>query len=279
MGLLVLLALVLVTFSFRSDDEGALVSTQNTAAGVLRPFQVAGDRIAEPFRDSYVWLDGLLDARAEADRLREENTALLQQLVRAQANAAENQALRGLVGYLDGPRFPDDYDGVTAAVITHPPGAFAQFVVIAAGTKNGIRVGDPVVNEDGLVGLVERVSNSTARVTLLTDEESGASAIDIQTKADGIVRHGSGARSTLILDRVSKEDKVVVGDTIVTAGWRAGQLASRYPKGIQIGRVTSVGQADTDTWKQVQVEPFVDFGALEAVVVLVPDTQIQEEAP
>lgn len=61
------------------------------------------------------------------------------------------------------------------------------------------------------------------------------------------------------------------GDEIVTAGWRAGALSSLYPKGIAIGRVTSVGQTDTDLFQQVQIDPYVDFGALDAVIVLVPN--------
>jgi len=56
----------------------------------------------------------------------------------------------------------------------------------------------------------------------------------------------------------------------VTAGWRTGTLSSLYPKGIQIGTVTSVGQTDTDLYQQVQVDPSVDFGSLDAVIVLVP---------
>ena len=44
-----------------------------------------------------------------------------------------------------------------------------------------------------------------------------------------------------------------------SAGWRAGALSSLYPKGIPIGRVTSVGQTDTDLFQQVQVDPYVDF--------------------
>lgn len=275
MGVLVLLALLLVTVSFRSEDEGPLASTQNAAASVLRPFQVAADRVAEPFRDLAAWVNGLLDARSRAEKAEAEAKRLRQELVRMQVNAAEAETLRGILGYLEGSRFPAGYDGVTAAVITRPSGAFAQAVVIAAGTKDGVGVNDPVVNEDGLVGVVTRVSSRTARVTLLTDEQSAASAIDVRTKAAGIIRHGSGARATLILDRVPKEDVVEVGDTIVTAGWRTGELASLFPKGIQIGRVTSVGQADTDLWKQVQVEPFVDFGALEALVVLVRAGQVE----
>jgi rod shape-determining protein MreC len=73
-----------------------------------------------------------------------------------------------------------------------------------------------------------------------------------------------------VLDRVRKQDVVRRGDEIVTAGWKASGLSSLYPKGIQIGEVTSVGQTDTDLFQQVQVEPYVDFGSLDAVIVLVP---------
>jgi rod shape-determining protein MreC len=142
--------------------------------------------------------------------------------------------------------------------------------VIAAGSKSRIRVNDPVVNADGLVGVVVRVAPRSARVQLLTDEEAAASATDLRTGATGIVRHARGTRETLVLDRVRKRDVVRRGNEIVTAGWRAGSLSSLYPKGIPIGKVTSVGQTDTDLFQQVQVDPYVDFGSLDAVLVLVP---------
>ena len=128
----------------------------------------------------------------------------------------------------------------------------------------------PVVTADGLVGTVSRVSSRTARVTLLTDDQSAVSAVDLATDASGIVRPGHGPRAPLRLDRVPKEAVVRVGDTVVTSGWRSSRLASLYPKGIRIGRVTSVGRTDTDLYTQVQVEPFADLTALEAVLVLVP---------
>jgi rod shape-determining protein MreC len=126
------------------------------------------------------------------------------------------------------------------------------------------------VTQDGLVGLVTKVTPSSARIQLLTDQEAAASAIDVRTQAAGIVRHARGTRETLVLDRVRKQDVIHEGDTIVTAGWRANGLSSVYPKGIPIGEVTSVGQIDTDFFQQVQIDPFVDFGALDAVLVLVP---------
>ena len=142
--------------------------------------------------------------------------------------------------------------------------------MIRSGAASGIRVNDPVMTGDGLVGLITRVSDDTARVQLLTDEEAAVSALDLRTGAAGIVLHARGTRETLVLDRVRKEDRVRRGDEIVTAGWRAGALSSLYPKGIAIGRVTSVGQTDTDLFQQVQVDPYVDFGSLDAVLVLVP---------
>ena len=269
-GGLVLVALVLVTLSFREGDDGPVTSAQNGAATVLRPFQVAADRIAEPFRDAYGWVDSLFDARSDAEQLRAENETLRQQVVQGQLAQGENDRLRELLEFRDGPRLPDGFTGLAAGVISRPAGAYAQSIVVAAGWNDGVRVDDPVVTADGLVGTVSRVGTRTARVTLLTDDQSAVSAVDLVTDAAGIVRPGHGPRAPLRLDRVPKEAVVRVGDTVVTAGWQSPRLSSLYPKGIQIGRVTSVGRTDTDLYTQVQVEPFADLASLQAVLVLVP---------
>jgi rod shape-determining protein MreC len=237
---------------------------------VLRPFAVGFERVAQPFRDVYGWADSLLTAQSEADELRDEVRDLRQRAIQSEFALQENVYLRELLDYIDGPRFPADFDPVAAEVIGRPTGAFTQAITIAVGSNSGVRANDPVVTADGLVGVVTRVSSGTARVQLLTDEEAAASAIDLRTGATGIVRHARGTRETLVLDRVRKQDVVRRGNEIVTAGWRAGALSSLYPKGIPIGRVTSVGQTDTDLFQQVQIDPYVDFGALDAVIVLVP---------
>ena len=269
-GLLVLASLVLISLSFRSDESGPLSGVQSAGATVLRPFAVGLERVAQPFRDVYGWADSLLTARSEAEELRVELRDLRQRAIQSQFALQENVYLRELLGYIDGPRFPADFDPVVAEVIGRPAGAFTQAIVIAAGANDGVRANDPVVTADGLVGVVTRVTSGTARIQLLTDEEAAASAIDLRTGATGIVRHARGTRETLVLDRVRKQDVVRRGNEIVTAGWRAGSLSSLYPKGIPIGRVTSVGQTDTDLYQQIQIDPYVDFGALDAAIVLVP---------
>jgi rod shape-determining protein MreC len=272
---LVLASLVLISVSFRSGDDGPLSGVQSAGATVLRPFAVGVERVAQPFRDGYGWVDSLLGARSEAEQLRAEVRDLRQRAIQSEFALQENEYLRRLLEYLDGPRFPDDFEPVAAEVVSRPAGAFTQAIVVAAGSGNGVRVNDPVVTADGLVGLVTRVTAGTARIQLLTDEEAAVSAVDLRSGAPGIVLHSRGTRETLVLDRVRKKDVVRVGDEVVTSGWRAGLLSSLYPKGIPIGKVTSVGQTDTDLFQQVQVDPFVDFGTLDAVLVLVPKERVR----
>jgi rod shape-determining protein MreC len=269
-GCLVLASLVLITLTFRSDDEGPLAGVHSAASTVLRPFAVGVERIAQPFRDAYSWTDSLLDARSDAERYREEARELRQRVIQSEFAVLQNESLRRLLGFVDGPRFDEDFEFVAAEVIGRPGGAFQQAIVIAAGEENGVRVEDPVITADGLVGTVTKVFPREARVQLLIDKEAAASAVDVRTGAEGIVRHASGTGETLVLDRVKKRYVVRRGDRIVTAGWRSDGLSSIFPKGILIGVVTSVGRTDTDLFQQVQIDPYVDFGDLDAVAVLVP---------
>jgi rod shape-determining protein MreC len=266
----VLVALVLITVSFRESSGGGLHRVQSAGATVLHPFQVGAERVARPFRDVYGWFSGLVHAKSEAKRLRAEVDALRQQVAADASARADADRLYSLLQYEQGPRFPHDYRAVNARVIA-TASDFDQQVVVSAGSAQGIRLHAPVVTNDGLVGEVTDVFRDASRVTLLTDETSAVSAVDLSSTphAIGLIRHGQGTGNSLILDRVEKALVVNDGDIIVTAGTISRRYPSLYPRAIPVGRVTSVGQTDTDNYKQIQVEPFVDFGSLDSVVVLV----------
>ena len=269
LGTLVVLSLALITVSFREQESGPLHDVQGAVASALQPLEVAVERVARPFRDAYGWTKSLFDARAEAERLRAENEQLKQQVIQNESALQRNVVLEDLLDYKRSPAFPADFTGVAAEVFARPSSAFEQTIVVSAGSDDGVRVGAPVVTAAGLVGTVTNVTGGSARVRLLTDQASHVSALDLRTGAAGIVSHGQSGDS-LVLDRVSKKEVVDVGDEIITAGWRSGRLASRYPKGIPIGRVTFVGQLSTDNWQQVLLVSDVDFSALDSVFVLVP---------
>jgi rod shape-determining protein MreC len=266
---LVLLSLVLITISFRDPGSGALHSA---GATILRPFEVAAERVARPFRDAYAYLADLVNTKEENERLKEQLSELRQQALQGETAQEQLDNLRDLLQFVDGPLFPSEYEPVNTRVISWTT-EFDQRVVIAAGTDHGIREETPVVTREGLVGSVTEVSGSVALVTLLTDENSAVQARDQKTNATGLVRHGQGEGS-LILDFVRKDQRIERGDVIVTAGTRNRQYPSLFPRGIPIGVVTSVGQSDTALFWQVQIEPFVDFSSLDAVTALITRKQI-----
>jgi rod shape-determining protein MreC len=268
-ALLVLASLVLLTVYLREDDQGGLHAAQRIGLAIVTPFQVAGERVARPFQDAYGYVSDLAGAKERADRLERQVQDLTRQAIQNQSAVQENERLRELLAFVEGPRFPDDYRGVTTRVIAQPASPYDQEILVAAGSDDGVAAGAPVINEDGLVGLVTEVAPGASRVTLLTDQSIAVSAVDLLSGARGVVRPSPSAGSGLVLDRVEKEQVVGEGDTIITSGWRSGELSSIYPARIPIGKVTSVGQQDIDLYKRIQVSPFVSFDSLSEVVVLV----------
>jgi rod shape-determining protein MreC len=269
LGVLIVVSLVMITVYFRESSGGALHSIQNVGSTVLHPFEVAATRVAHPFQDLYNYVRGLVDAKSERDRLHAELDRVRKRLIKLQFAAQENKSLSKSLGYVSGPKFPQDYRPVTAEIISKLPSQFEQRVVIAAGSADGIKDDDPVMTADGLVGKISKVASHQAQVTLLTDDDTAVSAIDIDTRAEGIVRHGHGPGTTLFLDKVPKSEHVATNNRIVTAGWHQGSLSSIYPKGIPIGIVSSASFPSTDLYASVQVTPYVDFSSLDSVIVLV----------
>ena len=263
-GVLVLLSIALITIYFRESSGGGLHQVQSAGATVLRPFEIAADRVSRPFRDAYGYFAGLVHAKSQNNRLRHEVEQLRQRETLNLSAASENSDLRKKLHFINSPSFPRGYGYVTAPIIAQPQAAYQQQVTIGAGSSSGIRQFDPVVTGEGLVGTVVRVAHNVSLVSLLTDDTTSVSAIDVKTGAQGVVKAGAS------FDHVGKDQQVEQGDLLVTAGWKSAGLSSIYPRGIPIGQVTSVGQNEVDLYKHVQLQPFVNFKTLSSLVVLFP---------
>ena len=271
-GALVALSLVLITISFRST---ALDGVQGTAADVLRPFEVAANRVWRPFGDAVGWFKGLADAKSENARLRTENARLRHQHVLDESAVYQNVQLRKALDY-HGPASIARFGRRNAEVLANPQSPIDQSVTIAAGSNDGVAVNDVVLEPTaggagGLVGTVTKVWAGVARVALLTDTSSHVSAADLTSpSATGIIS-SAGNGDSLIFDRVAKSNHVDVGDIVVTSGTIGkGALPSMFPKGIEIGTISSRTQSDIDAFQTIQVQPFVDFASLRSVIVLIP---------
>jgi rod shape-determining protein MreC len=263
-GVLVLLSIALITIYFRESSGGGLHQVQSAGATVIRPFEVATDRVSRPFRDAYGYFAGLIHAKSQNKRLRAEADKWRQLATQNLYASSENADLRRKLHFVNSRAFPSGYRSVGADILAQPTSAIEQQVTIGAGSSSGIQENDPVITNEGLVGTVVRVTHNQSLVALLIDDATSVSAIDVQTRAPGIVKGGAS------FDHVGKDLRVTQGDELVTSGWKAGDLTSIYPRGIPIGQVTAVGQNEVDLYKHVQLQPFANFKTLSSVLVLIP---------
>ncbi len=270
-GVLVLLSLALITLSFRAGEGGGVEAMQDGGATLLRPLQVGIERLVSPFRDLYGYTRGLVDAKDENERLRRELRGWRDEAIRNRALADRYVEIKNLLKFRAPGTYPGPYRAVAASVIGVPIPTFDQHVEVNVGSSDGVRVNDTVVNGDGLVGRVTEVSSGTAQVTLMTDAQSAVTGVLLRgTKPLGIVKRDPGGSDLLIMEWVKKSEVVHAGDHVVTAGRQLGELSSLYPQGILIGKVVSATQSDVELYKDIQVEPAVDFDSVHSVIVLVP---------
>ncbi len=278
---LLALSFALVTVYFREGENGGLHGTQRWLGDAFAPASEVVQRVAQPFRDAGGWAEDVQSARRERDRLRQENARLRKQVADTQTEGQLAAELQAELGYVRSPAFPElgSYTPRSALVIVRSPALFSQKVLLDQGTGAGIQVGDPVVSgvatKDytgaALVGRVTAVSHDTSDVTLISDPAMAVSAsVAGQQGADGVLQPNAGDASTQVLDFVGKQYTVQPGNLVVTSGFSDSQLglASFFPRGIMIGVVSTVSQSDTETYKSIQVTPWVDLRSFRTALVL-----------
>ncbi|HEY3961003.1 MAG TPA: hypothetical protein VGL84_00605, partial [Gaiellaceae bacterium] len=140
-GVLVLVSLVLITVSFRSS---ALDGVQGTAASALKPFEIAANRVARPFRDAISWTNGLIGAKSDNVKLRREIATLKQAQINDEQAIQENVQLQQQLRF-KGPPSIADFDRVSTEVTTNPQNSIEQTVTIAAGSSSGVGANDVVL--------------------------------------------------------------------------------------------------------------------------------------
>jgi rod shape-determining protein MreC len=264
LALLIVGSFALLTLTYGQGSNGV----QRGVSTIFSPLQSVADRALKPARDLVNWFDETFDAKGKNARLHKELEGARKQAVEAQAAIAENAQLRKLVKLDEGGAIPSGYTPVTGRVIARSPTVWFADVVIDVGSGDGVKVGDPVVNGDGLVGQVGAVTGGSARVTLIADHESAVAAKIVPGGVQGVLKPSVGDPGDMILDFLNSEKLVGKGQSVVTSGWRAQGLASGYPPNLPIGEVTKASPEEQEAQQQVHVRPFAELRSLDLVQVL-----------
>ena len=146
-------------------------------------------------------------------------------------------------------------------VVGFDSGPVFRSVLLDRGGQDGVDSGQPVITEDGVVGLVTATSGHSARAMLVLDSQSAIDAFVQRSRVRGIVR-GRGTGS-LEFGFVARGADVEVGDLVVTSG-----LGGVYPKGLRLGTIEEARGAEGRLLREAVLRPAVDFGRLEQVFVM-----------
>ncbi len=196
-------------------------------------------------------------SRRDLDRqnreLRTENEVLRQQ-VRALGEAGrENLRLTQKLNLTGRTGFKT----LGARVIGRDASNWWKSLQIDRGSNDGVRENLAVLNADGLIGKVVKVTRGEARVLLITDSSCKVSALLQDSREPGVV---AGSQMTY----VDRNAKINPGENVITSG-RGGI----FPPGILIGTVVKAElNQQTGMYQDVEIKPAVDFRRLEEVVVI-----------
>ena len=270
---LVLASVTLVTLDMSTGADSPLESVRGVVGEAFGPAESATAAVVRPFTAVPAWFRSKDDLADEVAQL-----------------SAANAELRGKVetSGLDRNRL-QQYDGLTRAaedlgralvparVVAFGPRQSGSFTVtIDAGSEAGIGPDLTVLNNDGLVGRVLRVTRTTATVLLITDPGSTVGGRVGSSMEVGFVTGSGSFDGDTGLDLRLLDDTVVPArnDAVVTWGSSGGP----YEPGVPIGRITEVYSNLREASKRAVVDPYVDFSALDVVGVVVPSGTVSDRA-
>ena len=250
-----------VTMALDRSPEGPPTSEVPGWQGWLLDVGVPIQRVvAAPFEavgglwGNYV---ALTDVRDENERLRarvreleDENLQYREALVAS----GHLQRIAEMRDDFEVPMLPSEIVGLDVS-------PWFRTALVDRGRHHGVQPGNPVITDEGVVGLVTATSGRAARTMLLLDRQSAIDGIVERSRARGIVRGlGGGA---LEFEFVVRGSDVQVGDEVITSG-----MGGVYPKGLRIGVVEDVVDPEGRLLQTAALAPAVDFGRLEQVFVM-----------
>lgn len=215
-------------------------------------------------------LDGFSNNLADTNRLQIENKVLRDQLREKNAELLlldqlkiENQRLRLL---LNSPLRTDEYKKI-AEVLTAETDIYRQQIVINQGSKGGAYIGQPVIDEKGVVGQIISVGENTSRVLLLTDLTH---SIPVQVLRNDVrlIASGTGRNDELTLENVARSTDIQEGDLLVTSG-----LGGRFPEGYPVAIVDKVSNNGQQYFASVSAKPLVSIDRLRYLLLLWPTNE------
>jgi rod shape-determining protein MreC len=241
--LVLLLILSLITLSL--NDKPAVKKVHALAFGA---FASATSIISNVINTAKI--------ESENERLRRVNAELMLQVNKLREYGIVNEELKNLLALKD----TSSYPLIPATIVSKSLTKSQSTITMNIGEKKGVQQGMPVINDQGLVGIVHSTSEDYSIARTLKNIDLKVTVKDERSRVNGIMKWNG---ENLVIIDVPKTYDVEAGDRIITS-----ELSSIIPVPIAVGVITGLDKVEGGIFNEVKVQPFVDFISVENVFVL-----------
>lgn len=207
------------------------------------------------------------DIQDENRKLRKTNILLLSELSQLREEKLENIRLRRLLGFKEK---TNNYEFIPADVVGKTLVSPYNYIILNAGSNEGVEVNMPVISESGVVGKIMKVGKNYSVAMILYHKDFRASVKIQRTRVDGILGWEGG--EFLSVFNVSKTMDVEVGDVVITS-----EYSTIFPPGFEIGVVAEIDNSVAGLFKVIKVKPAVDFTKIEEVFIIKYKSDLERE--
>ena len=242
---MLLVTLLLVGLLAADLRFNALQTTRSALEVVAAPVYWVSDipsRVSDWNQEHLVLRDELLE---QNEQLRQENLVLQGRSLQMSSLQAENVRLRALLN--SSALLRDDV--LVAELIGVSPDPVRHQLVLNKGSNDGVFVGQPLIDADGLLGQIVEVSPINARALLITD---ATHSIPVQVNRNGVraIAEGTGSLTLLEVHHVSATTDIREGDLLVTSG-----LGGRFPVGYPVAVVHEIERDPGEAFARITATP------------------------
>ena len=257
---IIITVIILIIIVIVSNSESNISFFENVANKLVMPVQNGLTYLKNKLSGNSTFFTDINNLKDENKELKEKNSQLEQSLRELENIKSENETLKE---YLNLTEKYGEYKTIAGYIIDKDISNYAKTIIINIGKKDGIEKNMTVIADQGLVGHVISVTDSTAKVRTIIDTSSSISCI-MSTNKDSIVCKGTlGSNTEIKAMYISTDANIIQGDSIETSG-----LGGIYPKGIHVGTIKKVISTQNITNRYAIIETAVDFSKLNTVLVI-----------
>ena len=257
---IIITIIILIFVVIFSNGENNATFIENVASKLVMPVQNGLTYLKNKISGNDTFFTDINNLKEENEQLKARNSELEQSLRELENIKTENETLKE---YLNLTEKYGEYKTIPAYIINKDISNYTKTIVINVGTDDGIKENMTVIADQGLVGHVVSVTNSTAKVQTIIDTGSSVSCMMSATEESIVCKGTLDSHNELKAMYIPTDYNMIQGDSVETS-----VLGGIYPKGIHIGTVKKVENTQNITDRYAVIETAVDFDKLSTVLVI-----------